>query len=110
MTSADTLPLLMQATTGKHLAMLDDPSSDGELAHIIAAQHQENHIMEIPMSRTTSYYHNVKALGDAIGCESTNADVVLVRALETITKLGVNKDLSQEEWMRLGAKFFNERA
>ena len=64
-----------------------------------------------PMSRTTAYFSNVKRLADAIGCQATNADVVLVKALTMLTEQGLNKDLTRDEWMKLGTKFFrDERA
>jgi hypothetical protein len=116
-TSADTLPALLQATTGKHIAALDDPSSDSELVPMISDQHQEEPVMSDPNSRTTVPFALVKELAEAHGVPFNDGKHALVAALEYRKNCGssenrqaVIESLTLEEVYHALHKMMDERA
>jgi hypothetical protein len=97
--------------TGLEL-LRDDASADDELPPIIAAQHKEFRMVDPDaITRITVYAKDTKALAEALGLPvETDPSKVVRIAREKLVERGLAKPLTQDEWVQMGARFYQERA
>lgn len=91
----------------------DDPSAEDELPPAVAAQHKEFPMPDpLANTRITVYVKDAFALAEALGVPlDTDPSKVIRMAREKLVERGLAKPLTQDEWVRMGSRFYSaERA